>query len=413
MFLPCGHIFTVESLDGVMRMSEHYELEAATGMPIALSGTSEAFSQDKVRTCPDCRGSLRLMSRYGRIVRRALLDESTKKFITWSNRKYGELAETMKTHQERLIRTRTDVVLHAGHTGHITLTSRGSHVDMLGRLIGVRGRYRPMSDLRKRLDEFLRQTAANEQPFGRVHDIVEALRRRRMHGGQDIDAFDFDRVLLQARGSLLATALVIRCEVIAVSDFIHVFDGQAQQSERRSLKVDFSSDRDSCEALISIAENAFSPLQQAEGHIFWANFAAMECAVMETHSGGSTETSLGEIKTVAERHLEDAQELCDTYPGQTSSVADEVGEVRRLLHESGYKSQMKMVVVAMQAEFSGTGHWYRCVNGHPFTVGECGMPMQSARCPQCNAPIGGANHQPAAGVHHADDIERDFGNMRI
>ena len=72
-----------------------------------------------------------------------------------------------------------------------------------------------------------------------------------------------------------------------------------------------------------------------------------------------------------------------------------------------------MVVAAMQGEFSGTGHWYRFENGHPFTVGECGMPMQVARCPQCDAPIGGSNHRPAAGVVHASDIERDFGSMQI
>lgn len=74
---------------------------------------------------------------------------------------------------------------------------------------------------------------------------------------------------------------------------------------------------------------------------------------------------------------------------------------------------MTMVVAAMQGEFSGTGHRYRFENGHPFTVGECGMLMQVARCFQCDAPIGGSNHRPAAGVVHASDIERDFGSMQI
>ena len=72
-----------------------------------------------------------------------------------------------------------------------------------------------------------------------------------------------------------------------------------------------------------------------------------------------------------------------------------------------------MVVAAMQGEFSGTGHWYRCENGHPFTVGECGMPMQTARCPSCGAPIGGHAHRPAEGVERADDIEQEFGNLRV
>ena len=135
---------------------------------------------------------------------------------------------------------------------------------------------------------------------------------------------------------------------------------------------------------------------------------------MESRDGsGSNKTALERIKREAEKHLDSAEELCTAFPGQTISVAAEIEDVRRLLREAGYQSQMRMVVAAMQGEFSGTGHWYRCENGHPFTVGECGMPMQTTRCPQCNAPIGGQNHRPAEGVQHAGDIEQEFGNLRV
>jgi hypothetical protein len=36
--------------------------------------------------------------------------------------------------------------------------------------------------------------------------------------------------------------------------------------------------------------------------------------------------------------------------------------------------------------------WYACKKGHPYAVGNCGMPMQTARC-HCGAPIGGKDHQ--------------------
>jgi hypothetical protein len=41
------------------------------------------------------------------------------------------------------------------------------------------------------------------------------------------------------------------------------------------------------------------------------------------------------------------------------------------------------------------------------------MPMEQATCPQCNARIGGQNHEAAAGVTHADDIELCLQNMQI
>lgn len=407
MFLPCGHIFTVESLDGVMAMSDYYDLDGTNGMPVALIGKSKAFSYQEVKACPDCRSSLRLVPRYGRITRRALLDESTKKFVSWSNREYMQYAEAMKNVQDQLIRSRTGAVLPACSVN----LGQGSHVQVLGKSQGQR--YRQLSALRGRIDVFLQTTAVEGQPFSRVHGLVESLRRRLLTSGGTLDAFDFDQSLLQTRGTLLATALAVRCEILALSDFITVFHAQEQQ-QGRSLIVDFSPDRDLCGFLIDFAARDSHILQQTEGHIFWAHFAALECEVMESRDGNdSTKTAFEKLKLDAERHLDSAEELCTTFPGQTISVSAEVEDVRRLLREAGYQSQMRMVVAAMQGEFSGTGHWYRCENGHPFTVGECGMPMQMARCPSCNAPIGGQNHRPTEGVQHAGDIEQEFGNLRV
>ncbi|XP_065899490.1 E3 ubiquitin-protein ligase rnf213-alpha-like isoform X3 [Dysidea avara] len=42
------------------------------------------------------------------------------------------------------------------------------------------------------------------------------------------------------------------------------------------------------------------------------------------------------------------------------------------------------------------GRIYKCQNGHPFIVTECGRPMQLATC-QCGAPIGGERHKLTAG----------------
>jgi len=41
-----------------------------------------------------------------------------------------------------------------------------------------------------------------------------------------------------------------------------------------------------------------------------------------------------------------------------------------------------------------------------FTIGECGMPMMLARCPECGAQIGGHDHEAVGGVRRAEAIER-------
>ncbi|KAH1177640.1 hypothetical protein KIL84_011342 [Mauremys mutica] len=53
------------------------------------------------------------------------------------------------------------------------------------------------------------------------------------------------------------------------------------------------------------------------------------------------------------------------------------------------EAERAMITEAMQF---GRGHWYRCPQGHLYTIGECGRPMQQSSCPECGATIGGHNH---------------------
>ncbi|KIV89749.1 hypothetical protein PV10_07129 [Exophiala mesophila] len=90
-----------------------------------------------------------------------------------------------------------------------------------------------------------------------------------------------------------------------------------------------------------------------------------------------------------------------------------VEESLKILGEGWYESVSAEELTAIkQATLSGrsgiathSGHWYNCVNGHPFAIGECGMPMEQARCPECGAPIGGSHHQAVDGVTRAVDME--------
>ena len=40
-----------------------------------------------------------------------------------------------------------------------------------------------------------------------------------------------------------------------------------------------------------------------------------------------------------------------------------------------------------------------------FAIGECGMPMELARCPECAAPIGGQHHTLVEGATRATNME--------
>ncbi|KAK5125065.1 hypothetical protein LTR85_001256 [Meristemomyces frigidus] len=411
IFTQCGHVFTIETLDGLMSMADHYTLDAA-GMPTAEKGNAEPFSYEELKVCPDCRGSLRNVARYGRIVRRALLDEATKKFIAWSNRAYVPLAERLQKEQDGLLKTADRSQLARGNI--VLERGRGVQMATINELRSSNGRYKSLLKLRKDIRDFMQKVSKEEQPFQRVRDMVETVRRRNV-SDLDTPTFEFDQTILQTRGHLLATALFIRCDLIGISDLMGAWEKLPPTPNKPGLKVNFAANRVDCGLLTELAEKSMNRLQQVESHVFWAQFAALELSVMYGPADGTQDMvrTMDELRRMAHTRLDMAKELCREYQGQTANVVHEVDEVRRMLNESTTNSEMRMVVAAMATEFSGTGHWYRCVNGHPFTVGECGMPMQTATCPQCGARIGGTSHRAVDGVTHAGDIEREFGGLHL
>jgi len=89
---------------------------------------------------------------------------------------------------------------------------------------------------------------------------------------------------------------------------------------------------------------------------------------------------MSELLLQARGHLQRAKELCKEFPGQTAGMLAEIEDVEKMLHDSTFympvsNEEKAAVYAAMSRDFLGTGHWYYCANGHPFTIRECGMPV--------------------------------------
>jgi hypothetical protein len=68
--LACGHIFTVETLDGHCNMSEYYEIDL---MGVFMATKAPPVNYQTPPSCPTCRGPITAL-RYGRVTKRANLD---------------------------------------------------------------------------------------------------------------------------------------------------------------------------------------------------------------------------------------------------------------------------------------------------------------------------------------------------
>ncbi|KAH0564873.1 hypothetical protein GP486_001742 [Trichoglossum hirsutum] len=435
---PCGHMMTVENFDGHMAIADHYDI-SGDGVVLAPKN-SVPFSVDDLKNCPMCRAPLRKVNRYNRITKRAQIDEATKKFILWANTGFTPLAESLHerikqlhTSQagldgDRRSRTgdsrnpfRTSAAPALGVTEALgDLIIKGERNDQIFRirqLEGLNTRYKEILKLRRDIRMFLKRVSEAEQPFGRIYDMVQDIRRRH---GIETD-FPLDNSILQVNIRLRTTAMLLRCDLAILSDFTKIhLDHHRRHTQPHGwmsspLKLDLARNREDCLALISECTARKQPMHEIEGRIFFARFVALS---RSAPSGkGINPEAMERLVSRAGDELAAAEATCG-QTASTRSLRGEIEDAKKMLREETFYSEftneeMQAVYAAMAREFRGTGHWYACENDHPFTVAGCGMPMETARCPECSAPIGGLNHQSVAGVRAAADIERSFGAMAI
>jgi hypothetical protein len=285
--------------------------------------------------------------------------------------------------------------------------SRDHQISQIGTLTRKENRYKTIIGLRREIKKFLQQVNEKEQPFGRIYDLVQDARR---HRGINIDLHSKVDIL-QVRNRLLTTVLLIRCDYTILLTFLNDRKGENSASSSR-IQVDLSINRKECEDLMAESESRNQPGNYVEGILYWARFLALERSLAEPGS------ELTQLLDKAREHLQLAHDICNEYPGQTAGMRNEVEEVEKMLRDSTFympvsNEEKAAVYAAMAQSFSGTGHWYYCENGHPFTIGGCGMPMERSRCPQCDSPIGGQNHEAVGGVTRAADLEQQFGRLGI
>jgi len=420
----CGHILTLESMDGHMEMSKYYAMscESNAENPItALKSSSVPFSTSELKNCPLCRKPLRNINRYGRIVRRAWIDEATKKFIVWANAQFVPLATRMQQVEAKF---RGPVAekkpLESPQLGHAGLSpalgrlslepirltgSRDQQVSVVFKAQKANSRYKEISLLRIDIRRFLREVDEAEQPISRIHALVQDARKYR---GVSTEIIELPSVL-QVRNRLLATVLILRCDYAILFDFVTHSSATAPGGNLKGLQLNLALNRKDCENLIQESRTRQQPAQEVEGLLYWARFVALE----RGRSASLSDVDMAALIERASAEIQIARNICNAHPGQTAGMQAEVSEAEKMLRDATFyapvtSAEKAAVYAAMAQSFQGTGHWYYCVEGHPFTVGECGMPMETARCPQCGATVGGAHHEPAAGVTRAVDMEAEF-----
>lgn len=223
------------------------------------------WSEGGIKVCAECRGPLRNIARYGRLVRCALLDESTKKLVLYLNQEHIPLAQELLGNIRELQETRSKNVLKLSFSVQLT-GSRNEQVKYMTKIVRASqpGRWEKILQLRTKINSYCRRVARTEQPFQKIHDMVINAQRRKMTTGE----FIFDDNVLQTKGILQATGLSLRLDIALFPDFL-VLLREARKGDTK-VSINLQTLRNECRAFIGDAEHHSRPSQQVEGHIFLA-----------------------------------------------------------------------------------------------------------------------------------------------
>ncbi|KAG8703432.1 hypothetical protein FRC09_004162 [Ceratobasidium sp. 395] len=111
---------------------------------------------------------------------------------------------------------------------------------------------------------------------------------------------------------------------------------------------------------------------------------------------------IDQVKRDYERHFgassrSDAGKwLRENFSTQTNTLLESWDEVKQSIRLGIWYATVtneEKLSIVKALNFGHSGHFYRCPNGHPYVITECGGATQESRCPECHAPIGGGGHR--------------------
>ncbi|KAI0848817.1 P-loop containing nucleoside triphosphate hydrolase protein [Daldinia vernicosa] len=265
LFLDCGHIFTVSSMDRSLGIAGN--CRNADDTPIAIQASTGPL------------GSLRNISRYGAIVRQALLEESTRKLIIWSHTQSMELERQLIDQEEKLITVKRthrlkDSISRVGNDFHVN----GSPIDQLLAIhdwVG-HGRYESIIRLYFTIFEYFGQVTAIEKSYRQAYDLTK--HTNHINGSTDKSGLISSDI--NTRGRVTAYISLFRCYFVVISDFLHL---RSLTRCHTIVKFNLTKAFEECEQLVKLAQEAEYIQQEAEGHIFYSRLVALARQANLTH----------------------------------------------------------------------------------------------------------------------------------
>lgn len=369
IFLTCGHFYTVSTLDGMMDLKESYIIDPE-GVILGPKPASGVASGKGPKGCPECRKPLRDIHRYNRVVKLALLDEATRRFVANAQKQYMGLLDDVSTREKGLEGERKAFVESNRTTSNPDLSTASK---------AIKAYKRSSSALVYRADQFTKSMAQSEQPFGKLNSmIIDAKRRRNVDS-----SFEFDEAIIQTGFQYRGQAVYLRLNWAILWDWDTIYnDGSVDPAIREKLHADIAAPipmlKRLCLNLRQSANEANLPQHEIEARVYHAQFVVLELSHQSKESilpedQAKREDAISAVRHAETESLKECNRICARFPGTTSYLKDDITKASGLLNGITFYSfvsnkEKEEVYKAMASQFSGTGHWYYCQNNHPVRI---------------------------------------------
>lgn len=388
--LECKHFFTLETLDGLVDLKAVYEQDPMTGRYTATHENAELTVNTP--QCPTCRTPIRQYAtqRYNRLINKAVIDEMTKRFIVSGQNDLQELESKFEQLSCDMEKSRQAII------PNITIPSGNSHASALvlngiGNFVGqaLANRYNAANQQATQVEAFRKKIAKNNQPANKLHQATLFAKAK----ASTLDK-DFARLSMQSSATVAPQSaderieqggrlLQLKVQCLMLEDKLEIsrllkakftLDLLAPNAPGENMVLHASAFLNSCIEMIGTCNNSNLPKLAVEATLFHSRIA---------HAIGPTGTVKDEDRKIVEGHRQTARELlgraatlCELPFKGVKALSEAVEQSLRLLGKEFYAEVTKEEIDAIKkAMVSGpggiathSGHWYKCVNGHPVST---------------------------------------------
>ncbi|CAG5157044.1 uncharacterized protein ALTATR162_LOCUS4837 [Alternaria atra] len=423
VILSCGHFFTTETLDGLVGLKDVYSLDATTGLFNGLIENAEL--SPSVPQCPNCREPVKqyVTQRYNRLINKAVIDDMSKRFIVNGQQELQQIEGQLEDVRKELEKSRRSVVPASA----INIPGEEAH-ELTMQYIndGIKNRSADTVRLLNAVKAFRRRMDVQHQPTYTLHQAT-------LHTIARDDSLDaeFAKLTIDSsekstkrdrdqRITLGGSLLEIKVRCLVLEDSFEIMRAVSLKHLRSTVPLSFPAGSPvaktdqflkDTEKLIGDCIHESLPKLAVEAILHYARVTQSFSGAQSGQNNDRAKAT--DYRNLAKNLLKTANKLCEHSFRDRNNLRQAVIAATKMLDKEFYEAvsgeELESIKKAMVSGRGGiathSGHWYKCVNGHPFAIGECGMPMELARCPECGEPVGGRSHTAVAGVSRATEME--------